>query len=90
MVWDHVLWCDTMYPYGAVWYLVLRNCGRCHVLMWCPGAFVFDIAVGAWWCGVVLIVLWYDRASCCGSNRVSHNLVVVMQYDIMGVVWYFV
>ena len=55
--------------------------------MWCPGGLVFGIGGGgAWWCGVVLVVLWYDRASCCGSSRVLHNLVVVMQYDIMGVV----
>ena len=31
MVWGHKLWCDIVYAYDAVWYLVLWDCG----MTWC-------------------------------------------------------
>ena len=88
MVWDHVLWCDIVYAYGAVWYLVLWDCG----MMWCGDVVYYDFGVRYWsggmvvYCGVVLVVLWYGRVWCCGSSIVLHSFVVVMQYGVIGVV----
>ena len=70
-MWDHVLWCDIVYAYGAVWYLVLRDCGRCDVVMRCPGGLVIGIVWGhggvvwSWWSFGMVVCPVVDQVKCC-------------------------